>query len=231
MTKLRNPSAGRPPRARGWDSSNPKWVGEESWGKHWSWERWAGSGVISNLTVGPDGCRDQAIHVRQQEEALTYCGRQSPMEGIPPGWEVLTRDSGSPWDLSIPKEHRPINIGTPFFTFSLWDSHWSKQVWSALPGACYFDSAGSCRGIFGLAPGRCQPLHNPHEMCNNYAQRHTINMTYPWRASLLLKVLLPEVCFSLSIGCRLCGIFWYQGRESSVGFALYIYGYYGVDFH
>ena len=38
--------------------------------------------VIANPTVGPDGCRGQAIWFRKgsasQEEAPTYCGRQSP---------------------------------------------------------------------------------------------------------------------------------------------------------
>ena len=61
-------------------------------------------------------------------------------------------------------------------------------------------------GLFGWAPGRCQPLHDPCKTCNNHAQRHTISAMYLWRASSLLKVLLPKVCFSLSVGCRLCGI-------------------------
>ena len=43
---------------------------------------WEVTIIIANLTVGPDGCRGQAIYIRwggaSQEEALTYCGRQSP---------------------------------------------------------------------------------------------------------------------------------------------------------
>ena len=46
--------------------------------------------VITDLTVGPDGCRGWTIYVgwggASQEEALTNCGRQSPPEGIPLGW-------------------------------------------------------------------------------------------------------------------------------------------------
>ena len=46
--------------------------------------------IIANLTVGPDGCGGWAIYVgwggASQEEAPTNCGRQSPPEGIPPGW-------------------------------------------------------------------------------------------------------------------------------------------------
>ena len=40
--------------------------------------------IIANLTVGPDGCRGQAIYVgwggASQEAAPTYCGRQNPQK-------------------------------------------------------------------------------------------------------------------------------------------------------
>ena len=45
--------------------------------------------IVSNMTVGPDGCRSWAICLgggASQEEVPTYCGRQNPLEGIPPGW-------------------------------------------------------------------------------------------------------------------------------------------------
>ena len=45
--------------------------------------------IVANPTVGPDGYRGQAICFEggaSQEEAPTYHGRQSPLEGIPPGW-------------------------------------------------------------------------------------------------------------------------------------------------
>ena len=46
--------------------------------------------VIANPTVGPDGCRDESLYIgsggASQEEALTNKGRQSPPDGIPPGW-------------------------------------------------------------------------------------------------------------------------------------------------
>ena len=61
--------------------------------------------VITNLTVGLDDHGIQAIYVRRGgaslQEALTYCGRQGPPEGILVGWaskeapEVLTRYSGT----------------------------------------------------------------------------------------------------------------------------------------
>ena len=45
---------------------------------------------IHNPTVSPDGCGGWGIYIRSggasQEEALTYHGRQSPLEGVPPGW-------------------------------------------------------------------------------------------------------------------------------------------------
>ena len=47
--------------------------------------------IVANPTVGPDCCRGWAICFgsggASQEEALTYCGRQSPPKGIPLGWE------------------------------------------------------------------------------------------------------------------------------------------------
>ena len=46
--------------------------------------------IIADPTVGPDGCGGWAIYVgwggASQEEAPTNHGRQSPPEGIPPGW-------------------------------------------------------------------------------------------------------------------------------------------------
>ena len=73
------------------------------------------TGVVTNLTVGPDGCRGWAIHVRQgrtsQKEAPTYTERQGPLEGIPEGWKgeeapkVPTGDCGPLRDLLVPKEH------------------------------------------------------------------------------------------------------------------------------
>ena len=70
--------------------------------------------IVASLTVGPDGCGGQAICFGQgasQEEALTYHGRQSPPEGIPPGWksqegqEVPAWHSCSLGDLAVSKEH------------------------------------------------------------------------------------------------------------------------------
>ena len=70
--------------------------------------------IVANLTVGPDGCGGWAIYFgggASQEEALTYHGRQSLPEGIPPGWksqedqEVPAWHSCSSGDLVVPKEH------------------------------------------------------------------------------------------------------------------------------
>ena len=50
------------------------------------------TGVITNLTFGPDGCGSQAIYVgsggASEEEAPAYCGRQGPLEGIPEAGKV-----------------------------------------------------------------------------------------------------------------------------------------------
>ena len=56
-----------------------------------------------------------------------------------------------------------------FFTSSLWYHPWSRVLWYALPDACHFDCAGSCRGIFGLAPGRYLPMHHSCKMHQHYA--------------------------------------------------------------
>ena len=53
------------------------------------------------------------------------------------------------------------------------------------------------------------PIHT--QMHNNYSQRYSISMMNTWRASSLLKV-LHEVCLSLSVGCRLCGILPVPGK-------------------
>ena len=52
-------------------------------------------------------------------------------------------------------------------TFGLQNCSRNWEIWYALPGACIPDSAGSCRVLSGQPPGRCQPLHNPHEAHHN----------------------------------------------------------------
>ena len=83
--------------------------------------------IIANLTVGSDGCRGWAICFgggASLEEALTYCGRQSPPEGISPGWksqkdqEVLAWHSCSLGDLVVPKEYRAPYQETPLLMAS-----------------------------------------------------------------------------------------------------------------
>ena len=59
-------------------------------------------------------------------------------------------------------------------------------------------------------------------LCIICAQGHTISVTYPWRASALLKTFSPKsvLVFLLVVGC--VGFCQYQGWEFRVGFALYI---------
>ena len=53
---------------------------------------------------------------------------------------------------------------------------------------------------------------------HDYAHRHSVSLLHPWRASTLLKS-SPEICFGVSVGCRLCGIFYqYRGWEVKVGY-------------
>ena len=83
--------------------------------------------IIANPTVGPDGCRGWAICFgggASLEEALTNHGRQSPLEGISPGWksqkdqEVLAWHSCSSGDPAVPKEHQAPYQETPLLTAS-----------------------------------------------------------------------------------------------------------------
>ena len=60
----------------------------------------------------------------QPEEALTDHWRQSPLEGIPPGWkgkddqEVPAWHSCSLGDPAVPKEHQAPHQETPLLTVS-----------------------------------------------------------------------------------------------------------------
>ena len=80
--------------------------------------------------------------------------------------------------------------------------------------------AGGCRGIYSRPHGRCEPLHYSCKMGYNYAQGHSVSPPHLSRASTLLKS-SPEICFGISVGCRLCGIFYqYRGWEVRVGYTV-----------
>ena len=176
--------------------------------------RWAGGCgkvaiIIANLTVGPDGCRGWAICFgvgASLEEAPTYHGRQSPLEGISPGWqsqedqEVPAWHSCSLGDLAVPKQHWAPYQETPLLMVSLWDSPWSGQIWSALPREHNNMPAGSCRSIFGWSHGRCQPLHHTCKMGDNYAQRYSVSPPHLGRASPILKSSSKQANL-LFVGC------------------------------
>ena len=65
------------------------------------------TGVVTNLTVGPDGCGDWAIHVGQggasQKEALTYHGRQGALEGIPEDYKCEEAQKYQPGTVALCK--------------------------------------------------------------------------------------------------------------------------------
>ena len=84
---MRTPSTGGPPvpevETPPTQSELEKRIDEmEKLGRGWEVTR-----VIINLTVTQDDCAGWAIYVgwggASQEEALIYCGRQGPLEGIP----------------------------------------------------------------------------------------------------------------------------------------------------
>ena len=94
--------------------------------------------VVSNPTVGQDGCRGWAIYVRRggasSKEALTYHGRQGPHEGIVVGCtneeapKVLTGDSFSLQDLPVSKEHGAPHLEIALLVASPQDSPRSGQI-------------------------------------------------------------------------------------------------------
>ena len=76
---------------------------------------------------------------------------------------------------------------------------------------------GSCRGIFGVSFGRCQPMHHPCKKGNNYAQGHSVSPLHLRRASMNLKSSSKQANL-LIVGC--VGFFFFclclvpiQGRE------------------
>ena len=85
-------------------------------------------------------------------------------------------------------------------------------------------TAGSCRGIFGWAPGRHQLMCNPHKMHYHYAKGYTASLAYPWRTPLLLSLsfsLKSVLVFLLIVDC--VGFYRYQGREHTLEITLYIF--------
>ena len=60
--------------------------------------------------------------------------------------------------------------------------------------------AGSCRSICGQSHGRCQPLCHTCRKCDNYAQRYSMSLLHPGRASKILKA-PPKQANLLVVGC------------------------------
>ena len=132
--------------------------------------------------------------------------------------KVLARNSGSPWGLPVPKEYQPPNLQAAFLMFSLQNSPRSGKIWHALLGVHSPDSAGSCRGLSGQAPGRCQLVCNSCKMPHHYAKGYTISLVYPWGTPPLLSLSSSPMSvsvFLLVVGC--VGLCQYQGREGNLG--------------
>ena len=105
----------------------------------------------------------------------------------------------------------------PFSRLVPWDCPRSWQNRHVLPGEHHHMPAGSCRGIFGVSFGRCQPMCHPHKKGNNYAQGCSVGPPHPRRASIDLKSSSKQANL-LIVGC--VGFFLFclclvpiQGRE------------------
>ena len=53
--------------------------------------------------------------------------------------------------------------------------------------------------------GRCKPLHHSCKKGYKYSQGHSVSLLHLGRASTLLKY-SPEICFGISVGCKLCRV-------------------------
>ena len=127
------------------------------------------------------------------EEALPYCGRQSPPEGVPhsrkgqeaqkvPAWH-----SCPPRDLAVWKEHSAPDLETPLLMASPWDSpsFGPKPICTSRGVPLY-----ACRRLqkhFGVSHGRHQLLHHTCEKGDNYAQGHSVSLPHLGRASKILR--------------------------------------------
>ena len=60
--------------------------------------------------------------------------------------------------------------------------------------------AGGYRSVCGQSHGRHQPLHHTWQMGNNYAQRHSVSLLHPGRASTILKSSSKQANL-LFVGC------------------------------
>ena len=185
------------------------------WGWEAGWGGWTAGGggaitvIAANLTVGPDGCRGQAICLRGgacPKEALPYHQGQGPMEGVPESrkgkedQEVLAWHS-CPWrDPAVSEEHWTPNLEAPLLTASPWDSPRSGQKRPALLGEHHHMPAGSCRSILGVSHGRHQPMHHTCEKGNYYAQGHSVSLPHPRRASMNPKSSSKQANL-LFVGC------------------------------
>ena len=97
----------------------------------------------------------------------------------------------------------------------------SRQIWHALPGVHYYMPAGGCRGICSRPHGRCKPLCHPYKTVYNYVQGHSVSPLHLGRASTVLRS-SPEICFRMSVGCRLCRVCFdqYWGWQVIVGYTV-----------
>ena len=68
-------------------------------------------------------------------------------------------------------------------------------------------------------------LYAIHAKCVTTMPKNIIaSLAHPWRTPFTIKfILLPKVCFSLSVDCRLCGILQVQVKETNLGITLYIF--------
>ena len=137
--------------------------------------------------------------------------------------EVLAWDSCPPRDMAVPKEHRAPDLDLSFLQLVHKMALQVGKYDMCFQGCtiiCLQEAAGAY--IVGLMED--ENLCTIHSKLGyNYAQGHSVSLLHPGGASTVLRS-SQEICFRVSVGCRLCGVFvWYWGWEVRVGYTVKLY--------
>ena len=228
MPNPKNPQCQQTPKCQKWKPSNPEWVGEEGRGGRKVGRGGEVTRIIANPTVCPDGCRGQAIYIGQggasQEEALTDCGKQGPQRNSSRlGRWKSPRGTTWGWWLSMRSaDSRKVRIS---FIYNLPFSHLVCQItlevgWYDM---CFLLTLQEAAEAYLVG------LLEDTNLCTIYVKHITVVLKDIQLAWCICGEYLhywitfsPKsvLVFLLVVGC--VGFCWYQGRELSVGSALYI---------
>ena len=126
--------------------------------------------IITNPTVGPDGCKGQAIYISKEEPVRR---KLQPTVGDKPPWKEFlqagkVKKTRRYWPGTVALREiwwfqKSTKLLIRKLPFSWLVSEISLEVGKydlCIPRECHHMPAGSCRRIRGQSHGRCQPLHH-----------------------------------------------------------------------